>query len=82
MIKPYDVYKRQTLDSMTQKSSKEKYAKIDTMKPEIKRELRWLSDRIYLKTKIVEKIRKDILQGQEINTIRKHKIINMHTLNN
>lgn len=56
MIKPYDVYKRQTLDSMTQKSSKEKYyAKIDTMKPEIKRELRWLSDRIYLKTKIVEK---------------------------
>ena len=25
------------------------------MKPEIKRELRWLSDRIYLKTKIVDK---------------------------
>lgn len=55
MIKPYDVYKRQTLDSMTQKGSKEKYTKIDTMKPEIKRELRWLSDRIYLKTKIVDK---------------------------
>lgn len=55
MIKPYDVYKRHTLDSMTQKGSKEKYGKIDTMKPEIKRELRWLSDRIYLKTKIVDK---------------------------